>query len=416
MQEIKTLDYLKEINLWDNLKCFLFACVFCTHAFRIVAAVYSINNIDIVINIICFLTIFINLNYIFLRLTKHLTKFHLFIVVFLIYCSISCILTSKDFNLLFKFFIGVGLAYSCGIISQLKINKILNYISIIYFVYIVFVLANLDVVRTLRQVAGIHYLTTTLPMGLCATFNLCRLLYAKNAKFMVFNIIYVFITLFTVINFSGRGNILFPIVIFTFCCIWKLKSDAKKMVKIIILILVLVLIIYFLVVNVMPKSVFKRLVRLINDIEDEPRVLLYKTCINYIFSDYHWIFGIGFSKSSDVLISSIGYGVYPHNFALELFGEMGLIGLLICSITFILVIKASFKVLKFCDYLTICDKNKAGDYIIVFAATWFYILTFAKSYSIYDGYQLFMWVSMLYTISNITNKTKKNHIVVEVGC
>lgn len=162
--------------------------------------------------------------------------------------------------------------------------------------------------------------------------------------FFIFDIIFTFT--------AGSRQVILSLGILAICCLFAfIKFNAKKTIT--FLTVILISSIFFLdkiISSLSGTYLFRRLEA--NMFESSSRVSLYYDTISIIFNDIsNFLFGIGFSNFK---FKSMFHYDYPHNLFLEVFVELGLIGLFI-TVYFILsvIIKSTPIIIKMKSPITL---------------------------------------------------------------
>ena len=377
------------------------------------ALILNLNSVKIVLlnksNIITYLIFAIFIVSVLLDLLLRETRriqvyeflaFSLFI--FVIWSISSIILTEINTALgtLLKFLIGIGIAYFASFLKEDERMRTLYNSLLISVLYSFYLLINYDSVYTnILRPRTYEYLMITLTLGAGLTLAIVFfiLLPRNNFKFKLLCILSIFIQTVTLLRFPARGNVIFPfILLFIFLFFKNLKHPFRLLVSI-VLIFVIANILYNLIVQQGNYYLSSRIIRLLTNYEEEPRTLLYSFYINHMAKHTNYIFGMGFDASTDVLSSAWFSEKYPHNLFLELIGENGIFGIQLIIVVAALIIvkeKESFHNLHTFN-TSFNSNNKVTLFYAINACFLFYLFTYSKSYSIYNGYQLFIYISMI---------------------
>lgn len=325
---------------------------------------------------------------------------HLLVVIvfFVFSATLSIIRTDYESGLdtLFKLISGLILAYLSSYMSKEDRIKSFKLTAAISTCYAVFLLMNYRSVYSYFILAHrSEYLMITLPLGIGLSLSLIFLLmHSKTRLSKIVNIVSCIIQFAALVRFPARANVLFPLLIIVgYVIIKNRKKPARLIISIAISAFVL-FVAYNVVMSQGNNLLSSRIERLFTNIQKEPRVVLYNFYTTYILQNANYIFGQGFAKSAQILRGNFFEERYPHNLFLEIIGENGLIGILLIAVVAYKLYKGE-KSLKE-DYTESSkDSLVSLNYVLLNIGLLFFLLTYSKSYSIYNGYQLFIFLSMI---------------------
>lgn len=327
----------------------------------------------------------------------------LMLSLFVIVAIVSMVWTGNDnFADLAKFVAGVAIAY---LASQMKWRDRVGglKISVLFsFLYSIFLILRYSwVYATYTGATGSsNYLIVTLPLGLGLSLALVFLTMTKtNIAEKVFYIAAIAIQTIALMQYPARGNIIFPIALTAVLLIYK---NWRKPLRLIISLIVIVLLVFalFWATETFGNNYLQlRMTRMFEGQNQEKRVPLYGYFVNYILDNMCYFIGVGFGNSAEVLKIGGFHEHYPHNFLIELIGEMGIFGVALIAVVLVkLIISERRQLLYFRELDADQRKRQEGWFFAANAGLLFYAMTYFKSYSIYDGYQLFIFVAfMLHT-------------------
>lgn len=322
------------------------------------------------------------------------------VALFLLGASISLFSDRETEVKFIKFVFGILIAY---LAAQLKDDartagiKTSVFISSLYAVYLL-----MNTSRVLQMISGrfgtFNYLDVTLPLGLGLSFSLVLTFLIE--KRMPVKILYLGLSILQTLaisQFRARGNILFPFMIVIFLLLLK---DTKKLRQRLFNLLIAAVIIAVAVTLVMRYANVALVTRLLNtNVSNESRIPLYKFYLSYILHNFRFISGIGFLNSVNVLHKAGFHESYPHNLLLELIGEMGFIGIILVTTVGVKLVKNELRRMRYQRSLSGVNSEEYDrqmtQFFLLNAGFLFYFMSFMKSYSIYDGYQLFIFIAML---------------------
>lgn len=240
-----------------------------------------------------------------------------------------------------------------------------------------------------------NYLDVTLPMGLGLTISLSILLLGRgNLRSIVLYLTAACVQIIGMLQYSARGNVLFPLLTVLFLLLTIAVVDRRKRLKSLSMIAVIVVAaIGFLQFFANPKLI-KRLTDLLWSLESEPRIDIFRHYWSSISDPKTLMLGLGFGQSRNVLLAGGFNHYYPHNFALELIGELGVAGIaLLVTSLFVLFRSLGIHLRRISQEKM--DGMNLDAFLFSIAGFLFFLMNYSKSYSIFGGYQLFIFVSLL---------------------
>lgn len=395
----------KEINLKkiidrQTIECILLALILNMNSIRIVFSGKLGNVIAYSIYMIFILILFIKiLKKRHISINKNLMVISSFIIVASAFISLLTRGKLEYLSIWIKFLISILIGINASTFSIKQIKCTFKYIVFTGGIYSIYVLNNISKLNYLMKNAPqqMNYLVITLPLGVSLLSALIFIFFIKEFKIKIICLIFSILLLLGLLNFQARANLIFPIVILIFLLLISLIKKPSNIIKLALGCLVGVILLRISAQYFDMDKLIYRVTRLFNDSESEPRIILYSNYWNYINKDFRWILGIGFNESKNALASMYMIESYPHNFILEIFGELGVVGLSCCITIIIKSCQYSISIMK---WMLKNIKNKNSKKIInkeekiiscnlVIGCFIFYFLTYCKSYSIYDAYQLF---------------------------
>lgn len=328
-----------------------------------------------------------------------ISRFSLVIGFIIIYSFILCI-PELALDIWIKLVLSIAIGIRTFFLSKIQIIKVLRYTIGINILFSLVCIFEFNFIFSRISNNTENYLNVSLPIAfscnIVSTVLLLGLIIKNKKKY----IISFFILVMGLIRFSARGNIIFILINIIIISLMNLFIKSRKSIKKVIISFLFCIFIIFSYFNFASDYDINRMNRIFTNINNEPRMILYAKYISHLckYNFISIIFGQGLHSSYNVV------GIYPHNMFLEIFGELGLTGILSVFIFLIQMLKNMFSkiVLKNLSYI---DKR----YILLgFSCFTFYLLIFNKSYSIYDGYQLFICIAIL--LNFITNVRLENNI------
>ena len=328
----------------------------------------------------------------------------LMLSLFVLAAIVSMVWTGSDnFSELVKFVAGVIIAY---LASQMKWQNQVGGLktSLLFsFLYSIFLIVRYSWVYatyTSGTTGSLNYLVVTLPVGLGLSLALVFLTMTKTGVAeKVFYIAAIAVQAIALMQYPSRGNLIFPLVLTAVLLVYKNWTKPLRLIVSVIVIVLLVLAMFWATEAFGNDYLQVRMSRLFENQEQEKRVPLYGYLINYILDHMNYIIGQGFGNSSEVLKIGGFHEHYPHNFLLEIIGEMGIFGVaLIGTVVVKLIISERRQIMYFREVDSDERKKQEAWFFAADAGLLFYAMTYFKSYSIYDGYQLFIFIAfMLHT-------------------
>lgn len=305
-----------------------------------------------------------------------------------------------------KFCICIVLAYlAAQLRDEQRILAVKSSIAI-STIYALYTIVDFYLIYNNFILPGVYnYLDITLPVGLGLSFSMTMLLVMKNSRRAVFLFAMASIMqLFSLLRYSARGNLLFPLLSAIILLIYTGLTSKKRFLRNVLLIVAAGAVMYAFITRFANDNLMYKLVNLFTSTESEGRLAIYEYYVDHLKNAGNFLIGIGFSQSGNVLNAGGFAYNYPHNFIMELIGELGVAGMLLIVVIALELFRAEktwFRVLK----ENAMDSNKILVFCFVNAGFLFYLMTFAKSYSIFDGYQFYIFIAMILTGNHIEPDT-----------
>lgn len=318
------------------------------------------------------------------------------ILIALLLYSLLSALVSSEISRYLKFLVCIFLGVSTVFVRKDVLKKSISFSLILNAIYAIFINMNYNKINSMMWGnKDFNYITVTLTLGLCLSYLSFLILYSNKKKDKIIFLLLIFLYCSTILKFNARGNLIFPIIIFVLACLKKSQKDIINLFKMMIVIIILCLISYYIIINVFSEQQLERLISILNFTSEEPRYILYKEYISYILEDFNWILGTGFATSERILNSLGLISSYPHNYLLELLGDLGVIGFFIGSYFTLYIVKRTIILFNRLNSYPSTQASLIGAYI---GGLIFFIFSYLKSYSIFDGYPLFMMMAIIYKI------------------
>lgn len=297
------------------------------------------------------------------------------ILLFILYLFCSSLLYSKEF-LFLKFFIYFIISLIFIKIPRYLINKSLFTIINIIPLYSIYLIFNHSELSSFYGGFGkLNYLNITSTSSFVASITASQFIY--SGKYIYF--CYFLLHLYAIMQFSSVGNLYAPII--TLNLLLLLKTIKRFNFRYLLLLIVAFYFSFsqndnYLLNRNENVALSLKIQNYISNISQTSRAHLWKEYINYITNNGLWLNGIGFHQKG-----------YPHNFALEIIGENGFVGFfclfaigIICFIKLIKIRLSSYN-------------------LLIISSLIHYLILYSKSFSIYDGYLLFIFISLYLRIN-----------------
>ena len=378
----------------------LFACILNLNALKIVT---GINENGLVFGIFAAFAAVVFLNKIqndglHFRFDNTLL---LVLTIFVLTAIVSMVFTGADgIVALVKFMAGIVIAY---LASQMRWAnrmgglKISVVTSTLYSVFLIVRYSWIYATYTSGSTGSANYLIVTLPVGLGLSLALVLMTVTKTKPLeKVIYIAAVVIQTVALMQYPARRNLIFPLVLTAILLIYKNWNKPKFLILSLLLIALLAIGLFWITTTLGNNYLQYRMTRMFESQEQEQRIPLYGYYLGYIFDHMNYLLGQGFKNAGDVLAQGGFHEHYPHNFLLEIIGEMGIVGIALLSVVGYKIIMGEYNQIKYFRSIDIADRKKQeGWFFAANAGLLFYLMTYFKSYSIYDGYQLFIFIAFM---------------------
>lgn len=316
--------------------------------------------------------------------------------VFLVYALASIIIKSNEYGIgmFAKFLSGLAVAYISSYLSREEKIRSFKMTADISFFYALYLLIRYDFVyRSFVRTRVYNYLMITLPLGIGLSLTLVFLLInARTMKERIFYLVSSIVQFMALLRFPARANTIFPFLIIVGYYAIKNRRSFKKLLLTVLISSVMLYGVYKIILSNGNNLLSTRIVRLLTNTGSEPRVILYRFYIDYLVNKANYIFGEGFAQSANILKNGFFAERYPHNLFLELICENGLFGFALIGVSLVRIIYCELKLKNSFDAGA---KEEIAYFVILNIGLLFFLMTYAKSYSIYNGYQLFIFISMI---------------------
>ena len=245
---------------------------------------------------------------------------------------------------------------------------------------------------------SIHYNTIAIPIASSLVAILAILFFArekvKNKPTKIVLWFCLVINLLGISSLSGRGPLIYPLV--TILLFWLLKLDysaifkLKKLFNFLKVSVTLSFLGYLAVNNIQTRLsgwAIERYELMFTQIEQEPRIKLYKTALEAIINN-PWGYGL---NGSDNIV-----GFYPHNIFLEILLSAGIFGLL----PFLIFVVWYFRKIRYAA-------SQGSDNIPLAMVSCYLFLTWNTSFDLASSYVCIGSMAMFICSSTRTKKYKK---------
>ena len=392
------MNRIRRLRLLDCLEIFLMAIILNLNAIRIIMRSSDFLTYFVFLSF----SIIVAVNEFGIRRKKYIYYNDVVIPLLLsfIYIVFSSLGNENALSKLIKFVSCIIVANMASYLDNDKRALGLQLSAIISTVYSIYLIININAIYSLGSSRVFNYLDITLPIGLGLSFLLSSLFIGKmwqtsflNLAVIIFSIV---VHLYSIIQLYARGNLVFPIIIAIALLLYNNKTSLKKIMMSGVVVIGLLLISYNIFLRFANERLIRRLMNLFTNISQEDRFPIYRFYIDYIIQDFRFVFGMGFRSSTEVL-QKAGFSVsYPHNFILELVGELGIVGLSLILCILGRIWRSAKKELK--NFRSISVSSFVNEKILYYATLagfLFYMFSYFKSYSIYDGYQFFIFIGWI---------------------
>lgn len=311
-----------------------------------------------------------------------------------IFLALFCVITGVfdgQYVSLSKFLVIILTGFCIIHLEKSEIEICINCSVIISFIYVIYVITHTSNVNSYIA-KGSNYLNVTLPIGLILSVLLTRGVFGltiKKNKIMVGgNIVLSGVFLYALTLFSARGSILLPILAVLLVGLLIGRKNIKTFIVVIITLSVMLYVGYLLFSKYAGSYLLLRMTKLFESNESEDRWQIWSNYIELIKTERLWLFGGGTNYSS------VHFGMYPHNFYLQLIGEFGLVGICYSIVTTVYVLKNMIFEYALIKTRQMENNVDAEMYYEILAALLYVFFTFMKSFSIFDSSLLFIFFSM----------------------
>lgn len=381
------------IKLKDSYDTFLVTLVLNINALRVLLGVAETN---ILLYMLYFVTIAVLLAKYNKEIPKMLSnntsvkRIFFFILYILSFSAISLVWSTYDNApvTFLKFLTALFLSFLCLYFPIARIYILKNLFvsfNILYGIYCVLFPSRIFDLYEL----GLNYLNVTLTLGLsfCITLiSFVKAYFENKFKSMILWVGLSAFFFFVLTGFLARGVMIFPPIIMF---VLTLFMGKKHSVKTLLIVGVLAIVIFFvsqLFMDMVSDYGAARMMRLFEETEDEDRVELWDICYRIMMDNMWYVFGGGIEAFRSSYF-------YPHNIFMHILGEFGIVPLSI----FVYMLYAIFK--NFISSQLKFNTNERDALFFVIAGILYYLMTFSKSFSMYDALPLYMMMALAFPFS-----------------
>ncbi|OJF94714.1 O-antigen ligase [Alkalibacterium sp. 20] len=266
---------------------------------------------------------------------------------------------------------GLIIGFTAGIfffLNKEDLPKIFIY-QIIWGLFIAALEATIRIPKS--RALGQHYLTSGVPIALTIVMLFAYNYYKRDIKTFIWSSPIFFVLFSGVTSLSGRSPIILSLLVPLLIVLFHVSTqrNLKKKLMSFVIVLISTAFIVYVLSQTLPPGVINRLIRVIADIESEPRLEVYFATIDTIIENP---FGVGFNYTNEFDI------FYPHNIFLEIILVGGVFALIPVSLLFFALLKSFNRIFR----LRLTS-------VIWFGLLTFIFLTWNISFSLSSTYILF---------------------------
>lgn len=393
-----------KIKFNANICCVLLAMILSMNGIRYLLNIQESNALIYGVYVV-----FIVLGYFkyYSRITNKYSKNNIYLIIFtvfiVIYSLVTAIFGGKEaiFEAI-KLIIIAFIIFIVYFMTTEDLRETLNYTYAFILCYVFVLLLKPNRINTYLS-KGSTYLNLALPIGLVLTMLLIRIVlrfYNKDKVLQIISECTAGVLCFVALTkLSGRGSIIFPLVITVLFVFILGRKHIFKMVFMLFLVLLTATIAYKFFLRTADSYIINRFVRLFNDMGSEDRWDIWKGYIVYSLKHNWFIFGGGTGAAVRE------YRFYPHNLYLHMAGEFGIIGIISSIYYTIYSIKNT---LWGFNNIRIKDRKNALLFYELSAGVTYMFLNFMKSFSLYDCCPLLVLIIALISFTNNYKMEKCN--------
>lgn len=376
-------------KLWQNSDAILLSIIL---NINVIKFFLNIQDSSVFLNFFYLICIFIlyykyheNLYKIYTT-SKTIKSYGIFWICILSFSLITAVIITSEYKIFFKFLISIFIALTCICLPSIIIKQLFKYTIIINIIYGILLLINPQKTDIYLGNGAINYLNMTLTLGLCLSLSLCEIInsFYKSLKKNIFkSFVLTIFFLFSVMQFPARGVMLFPPVIAIYIGLLDAKKHKSKFIAFIIVLSILLIgvVIYFL--QNASEYALVHMTHLFENTEGESRVEVWTTSYHAIIDNFWLFFGAGLNGFD----KNIGF--YPHNIFFQFIADFGILSCLIFLCFVIYALSHYKRVIH-----TSRNQTLTHSYYYCYVSLIYYLLTFSKSFSMYDSCPLLIMLSL----------------------
>lgn len=301
-----------------------------------------------------------------------------------LYFLVTCCVSTFDYTVFGKYSVAIIISILCVGFDKAKIGNLFVIVIFLNIIYTLSIITNIDRVYVYMS-GSVNYLNMTLTLGLCLSLCVASvvlvILHKMKNKLLVLSILTVYFFI-AILPFPARGVMLFPPFIAIVIALINGKKHKKTLLSIFLGLAIFIFVgAYFFIQNASEYALI-HMTNLFEDTEDESRVGLWKTAIDAIFDNYWMFWGAGLNGFKSTM------EFYPHNIFFHLLADTGFVGCIGFGIFVYYIIAKYFRLARN-NY-----SNCSEEYNWCFIGFLYYLLTFCKSFSMYDSCPLLIMMSM----------------------
>lgn len=388
----------------SNIDAILLALVICVNCLRVALGLGETTIILYSLYFLCAAVLLAkyasSFSYI-LRKNKTINAFFIVVVLIALYALISMtwLPAEKVFLTFLKFLLSLMIGVLAVALPPEKIRIVLDWVIIVNISYSVLLIVIPSMADTAMG-SGLNYLNVTLPLGLAMTITLVRAQNSlSNKGDLIMALLWLLVSaLFFVVmvRFVARGVLIFPPVIAILIFLFMKKEHKYISWLLIPLFLGSIILFYNYYLQNASDYAVHRMMNLVESSEEEDRWVIWGKALKDIVDNLWFIMGGGIEAFRH--ISSIHY--YPHNIFIQVIGEYGLLGIIISVMVIWNVVKGFVRNKK-----KAYNAGETDAFYCVIGSYAYYTLTFSKSFSLYDGLPLFLFIAFCLSIFNTLRRT-----------
>jgi O-antigen ligase len=311
----------------------------------------------------------------------------LFVFYIIFFSAVSILWTSYDNIIIFlKFCVTLVLAVSCISLSFDKIKKIKYYFLVINILY------SIQCITTPSRIDSLlgdemNYLNATLTLGFSlgiALVGLFEALFNNRLSLLIGWLLLAALFFISLLGFVARGVLLFPPIIAIAMIPLMGRGHRGKMLIVLGVAAMVILSSVHYYMNLASDYGASRMLSLFENPEEQDRIELWQQCTTIMIEKCWFVFGGGLCVFSSAIY-------YPHNIFLQILGEFGVFPFIVFLYMLIVLFKHLYMLIKIDKY------KEKGTVFFLAVGILYYILTFSKSFSLYDALPLFIMMALMHS-------------------